>query len=243
MKIVGMLRVKNEARWIERVLRSISPLCEEIFVFDDHSTDDTPEIASRLGTRVYLSPYEGLNEVRDKNYLLELVAQKQPDWVLCIDGDEELEARGLYILPELATNTAAASYSLRVAYLWDREDQVRVDGIYGGFRRPSFFRMTGQHGAQFVSQSAKGFHCSNAPMGISGWQGLQTNVTLLHYGYLDRDTRLAKFIWYNEQDPVNHAEDCYRHMVAGDVPDIPADMKTKHAGPLRLVPASEFLTR
>ncbi len=53
--ILGMLRIKDEARWIERVLRSMLPVCERIFVFDDHSTDDTvaicesiPEVTLRL---------------------------------------------------------------------------------------------------------------------------------------------------------------------------------------------------
>jgi glycosyltransferase involved in cell wall biosynthesis len=240
MRIVGMLRVRNEARWLGRVLKSIAPLCEKVVVFDDHSTDGSTWIAREAGAIVFDSPYEGLNETRDKNALLEIVGGLLPDWVLCIDGDEELEASGAEILPHLATNAAAAAYSLRVAYLWDRPDQVRVDGIYGSFRRPSFFRLA--PGAAFVSRSAKGFHCSNAPQGLKGFHGLHTNVTLLHYGYMERETRLRKYLWYNEQDPNNTFEDGYRHMVAGDLPAVPADVKTRHAGPLKLIPLSDFLS-
>ena len=30
--IIGALRIKNEARWIERVLSSLRPICEELVV-------------------------------------------------------------------------------------------------------------------------------------------------------------------------------------------------------------------
>jgi glycosyltransferase involved in cell wall biosynthesis len=46
MRFVGMLRVKNEQRWIARVIESILPLCEYVYILDDHSTDGTPEICS-----------------------------------------------------------------------------------------------------------------------------------------------------------------------------------------------------
>ena len=34
MTVFGMLRVRNEARWIEEVLRAALPVCERIFVLD-----------------------------------------------------------------------------------------------------------------------------------------------------------------------------------------------------------------
>ena len=37
-EIVAALRVKNEARWIESVLRSVRPLCERVFVFENLAT-------------------------------------------------------------------------------------------------------------------------------------------------------------------------------------------------------------
>jgi hypothetical protein len=51
--IIGLLRIKNEARWIARVVRSIQPVCGRILIFDDHSTDGTPEICESLGCRVF----------------------------------------------------------------------------------------------------------------------------------------------------------------------------------------------
>src|SRR5437899_367770 len=83
----GVFRVKNEARWIERSVRSVLPVCDRVLVMDDHSTDDTAAICRSLGVEVVESPFFDLNEARDKNWLLD---QVKADWILMIDGDEVL---------------------------------------------------------------------------------------------------------------------------------------------------------
>jgi hypothetical protein len=57
---------------------------------------------------------------------------------------------------------------------------------------------------------------------------------LWHLGYNDLEDRVRKYAWYNQMDPNNQPEDCYRHMVQGDITEIPADAVLRHAGPLRL---------
>ena len=55
--LIGLLRIKNEARWIAHVVQSIQPVCGRILIFDDHSTDGTPEICESRGCRVFRSPF------------------------------------------------------------------------------------------------------------------------------------------------------------------------------------------
>lgn len=167
----AMLRVHNEARWISEVLESIRPLCERIFVMDDHSTDNTIELSQRfrLGAnqaeqvKVYNSPFEGLNESRDKNWLYDrIIRECEPEWILCVDGDEVLEMRGPDIIREHCAQTklvakdvvkgggvhvteyeavpVADSYKLPIAFLWNDREHWRTDRIYGDFWRPSLFR-------------------------------------------------------------------------------------------------------
>lgn len=233
MRVIGAMRIKNEARWIGEVLDAMRPLCEHIAVMDDHSTDDTVKVCIDHGAEVFPSPFQDLNEGRDKNWLLAEIGAYQPEWVVMIDGDEIIEPGGGERLLSMLDRPIDA-IRLRVAYLWDTREQVRTDGIYGTFKRGSVFRY--ELGAKFKP----GFHCSNVP--TLGWRprAVESDVRLLHLGYLHREDRIRKYYWYNEKDPRNMIEDCYRHMVQGDIPDVPADwrrgIELRHAGPLTLEP-------
>lgn len=232
--IVGMMRIKNEQRWIARVLTSMLPLCEKIFILDDHSTDETRHICRSFPeVQLWESEFDGVNEVRDKNFLISKVEEAVPEgsWILAIDGDEEIAGGGQQIIAEtLALNEGYAhSFRFQVQYLWDSETQWRTDGIYREFFRPSMFRL--RFGQRFFSPAGGGFHCGNVP---EARYSPRTGVKLLHYGYMHRSDRIRKFEWYNAPDkrPIPLNEDGYRHMVIGDL--FPSDSAFLHAGPLRL---------
>ena len=229
--MIGLMRVKNEARWIRRCIESILPVCSRVLVMDDHSSDGTPFICQGIpGVNVFDSPFSGLNETRDKNWLLGKVQGEE--WILMIDGDEMLADADV---PKVvaATHSQFAAYSFRVLYLWDTESQIRTDGIYGQFRRPSMFR-PGNH--KFESTAAGGnFHCGNVPIEL--WRTAQPlDASLLHFSYMNREDRLRKYEFYNTQDPGNENEDEYRHVAQGDLANIPATARLRHAGPLEIRP-------
>lgn len=254
MQFIGMLRVKNEARWIERVVHSLEPLCERIFVFDDHSTDGTPELCEALGCTVYRSEFDSLNEIRDKNALYQKVwAAVMPNagpesqtWAIAIDGDEELEPDGPRKIRAACQRPGVHALALPIVYLWNSPEQIRTDGVYGKFARigrGSVFRMISPFYA-FGRKVHRGreqanFHCGSIPWDLMG-QVQSCNARLLHYGYMEKADRLRKFDWYRQNDPENKAEDNYRHMVQGDIPEVPArfrqGIELMHAGPLQLEP-------
>lgn len=227
------MRVRNEQRWIGRVLDSMVPACDRILVFDDHSTDETAHICRQFPqVTVFDSTFSGTQEVRDKNFLLEKLESmaKAGDCVVAIDGDEEIAAGGCEIIREIALRkNGADAYQFQVLYLWDSEKQVRTDGIYRDFRRPSLFRL--RPGARFHSGAGGGFHCGNVP---SPMTVQRSDVRLLHYGYMLQSDRIRKFKWYTaaDKEPIPRAEDGYRHMVVGDL--FPATAKFSHGGPLEL---------
>jgi glycosyltransferase involved in cell wall biosynthesis len=251
--ILGMLRVKNEARWIERVLQAMLPVCDSIHLFDDHSTDETPEIAERLGVHVYRSQFEGLDEQRDKQFLMGKLYDSipggkvliepgnphSPYWALCLDGDEELIGNAGKLLHKAAASEAADAYSIRILYAWDSPDQVRVDRVYQNFRRPSLFRLMNRAFSFQTTPWGGNLHCSSIPQEmIAGFK--PCDAQLLHYGYLDAELRKRKHDWYNQVDPNNAAEDFYRHITQGDPGGLPAHQRLLHAGPLRLLPLADL---
>jgi GT2 family glycosyltransferase len=236
-RILCALRVRNEAVHIGDVLSRALGLCDRAYVLDDHSTDATVEICQAFSDRVevFESPFADLDVARDKNYLLGKIIEAAPAWVLWIDGNEELERSGPGALRDAAArHPGAAAFSLRIAFLWDSADQVRIDGIFGRFRRPSFFRLAGQPLPRLHFPSAgpgPNLHCGNVPLGLVGRQ-LDSNVRLKHYGYMTEEERWEKYRWYNRIDPDNQVEDRYRHLVA-----TPGAV---HApGPVQLIPWSE----
>jgi glycosyltransferase involved in cell wall biosynthesis len=230
-----MLRVKNEARWIARVIRSIEPVCDQIILFDDHSDDGTDIIARSLGCEVIHSEFDTIHEARDKDVLLEAVwaaGAKVGDHCLMVDGDEMLHPEDVPAVQKAIFDKRVCS-TMHIVYLWDREDQIRVDRWYKEFRRPSLFRLTAKNLSFRRTGFGGNFHCSSAPVELLPFRE-PIAARLLHFGYLLREDRVRKFHWYNSVDPNNQLEDGYRHMVIGDL--FPADSRFIHAGPLELRP-------
>ena len=237
-RIVGMMRVKNEERWIERSIRSLLPICSAIYVFDDHSTDLTMSIAAQFPQVIlYDSPFDTFGEIRDKNWLLDRIAETdEPDFVIQLDGDEELEPGAEEKIRSLIRSPKFHAAFFKILYLWDREDQVRMDGLYSRFHRQSMWRYSEQPGCRtftgMYGPDSK-MHCTNVPWAFVDC-AVRTDINVLHWGYYDREIRLRKYEFYNAQDPGNKAEDHYRHMVIGDI--FPPESQFLHAGPLRLEP-------
>jgi hypothetical protein len=257
LTIFGMLRIKNENRWIREVLLSALPLCERIFVLDDHSTDSTDEFCEQLNERITVirSKFEGIDESRDKEFLLQRVMgsvsdihlsgdERSPYWALMIDGDELLDAgAGTHIRSALA-NGIAHAYKLPIRYLWDSDlsavnatgqRRVRVDGVYREFARPSIFRLMNSAFRFQKTPWGGNFHCSSIPQELLHCaHSVIPGAPIWHLGYNYRADRIRKFHWYNEIDPNNLAEDRYLHMVQGDLSEVPPHAKLKHAGPLHI---------
>jgi glycosyltransferase involved in cell wall biosynthesis len=116
----------NEAANIERCIRSV-PFAMDIVVLDSGSTDDTREIAARLGARVFDEPWRGFRD--QKRRATELCSQ---DWVLSLDADEALSAESaseielLLSTPELETQDGFESPRLT----WNLGRWIRHGGWY-----------------------------------------------------------------------------------------------------------------
>ena len=93
-KIIGIVLVKNEDRFIEQVLLNILPFCDEIIVADNLSTDATPEKIRQLCNYHEKIAYHRIEKISASHDLIRHYAGENV-WIFGVDGDEIYDPVGL----------------------------------------------------------------------------------------------------------------------------------------------------
>ncbi len=222
-KIVATYRVKNEEIFLKKSIESIYDLCDEIVILDDGSTDHTAEIYSNFDTVVDIHKQFNLplDEVRDRNYLLQMALKRKPDIIISIDGDEIFMPHAKDILLE-ELNVLYPNENLfefQFLTLWDNYDQLRFDGIFGNYYQKRLFRTKNQtHNLKFENTSIYGnLHGGSIPSNLIGYEKpIRSNVKIFHLASIDEKLRQQKFQFYTNLDPNNQLTDGYKHMISGE---------------------------
>lgn len=102
MGLAVVILTFNEALHIERAIRSVSDISEQIIVIDSGSKDATVEMAERLGAIVLTNPF--VTQAQQFQWGLDNAPIKS-DWVMRLDADEIIE-------PDLAREIASKLPSL-----------------------------------------------------------------------------------------------------------------------------------
>ncbi|MEK7073817.1 MAG: glycosyltransferase family 2 protein, partial [Patescibacteria group bacterium] len=82
------LAVYNEASNLERCLRSVGNLADEVIVVDGGSSDATADIAKRLGAKVYHTDNPAMFHINKQKAL----DKSSGEWILQLDADEVVSA-------------------------------------------------------------------------------------------------------------------------------------------------------
>ncbi len=88
MKLSCCMIVKNEAERLPGCLESIKNLVDEIVILDTGSSDQTQEIAKKIGAKVYTAQWDN-DFAKARNQALQYVTG---DWILVLDADERFVA-------------------------------------------------------------------------------------------------------------------------------------------------------
>ncbi|TAL22425.1 MAG: glycosyltransferase family 2 protein [Aquabacterium sp.] len=120
-RLALVMIARDEARCIERCLRSAAPWVDEMLVVDTGSKDATPALAAAAGARVlHFDWIDDFSAAR--NFAL---SQTDADWRLVLDADEWLEG-GMRELQELlAARSAGFVGQVEVRSDFDDAGQVR----------------------------------------------------------------------------------------------------------------------
>ena len=94
--VAGITKVRDEAHVIADTLDSWAQVCDEVFVYDDCSTDDTVEICRahpvvrEVISSNLLDPDRLRAEWFNRQCVLSSAQRFDPDWIAYFDGDEHL---------------------------------------------------------------------------------------------------------------------------------------------------------
>lgn len=89
MKITAHTLVKNEQNWIWFSLMSVIDYVDELLVWDDSSTDSTPQIIKAINSSKI--KYRQTQTGSARNHTLirqQMLEATDSDWILILDGDE-----------------------------------------------------------------------------------------------------------------------------------------------------------
>jgi glycosyltransferase involved in cell wall biosynthesis len=94
--IAGITKVRNEAAIIVNTITHFSQWCDRIYIYDDASTDATPDICETFHNVVLRRGSEWStdrwNSERDHRQIaLEMAQADSPDWIMQFDADERFE--------------------------------------------------------------------------------------------------------------------------------------------------------
>ncbi len=105
MEISCVIITKNEEKNIEKCIRSVLPVVDEVVVIDSLSTDRTKEICTGLGARFIEHEWEGM--IEQKNWA---VKQAKYPYILSMDADEVLSDRLAASIMEVKKNWTHDGY-------------------------------------------------------------------------------------------------------------------------------------
>lgn len=131
MNLSVCLLTRNEEAKMERVLRSVAGVADEVIVADTGSTDGTVTAAQGLGARVVHVDWDD-DFSQGRNQALALA---QGDWVLWLNPDEELEFASRPALTACMRQAGALAWLVRVWELVRAHDAACTET-----RQPRLFR-------------------------------------------------------------------------------------------------------
>jgi glycosyltransferase involved in cell wall biosynthesis len=97
IRIIGILLVRNEDIFIERIVSNIIDFCDEIIVADNNSTDRTADVVMSMRKKNPKIKYYFITHPAQSHELIVRYADS-PTWIFAVDGDELYDPRGLDIL-------------------------------------------------------------------------------------------------------------------------------------------------
>ncbi|MBK8348975.1 MAG: glycosyltransferase family 2 protein [Saprospiraceae bacterium] len=172
---------KNEAHTIGKCIQALWRVTNDIvIVLDDRSDDNTADISTALGARVYKKKWEGYSA--NKNFGVDLSLH---DWIICVDADEVINDRLVENLLQLHPDLDSV-YEMNIR-TWFGDYPVKYCGWFPDWNIRLFNKKVMQWNDNFVHEKLVSHHPLNH-VKLSG--------IVEHFSFRDEEHMISKFDYY-----------------------------------------------
>lgn len=200
--LIALIPTYNESERIADCMHSVEKYCDGIILLDDDSTDDTYQISQSDKLLIKAKKIRTeFNDKQNRNILLDIASFFKAAWFIFIDADERFDDR-FVDLREVMKNPDVDTVGVWIANLWDSMETYRTDmedtnpnSKNGLWFRWRMFRNKGR----MQIQANRTLHFSAVPYGKVGKNWISKSL-LIHLGYMDDNTRLNKYRFYQIED-------------------------------------------
>ncbi len=177
INVTAIIIAKNEEGMIADCLDSLQ-FCSEVLVVDNGSSDNTAEIAKRMGARVIVSRVHDFSKLR-----MEGLRHAGEEWVLYVDADERITPELVVYLRRAISKENIVAYKLwRKNFYFGEYEWPFIESLERLFRKEY---LEGWHGIVHETPIVKG-----AVEQLDGF--------ILHYTHRDLTSMLRKTIEWSQ---------------------------------------------
>lgn len=143
---VGII-IYNEELRLERTLKAIKDLADEIVIVDSFSSDNSLKIAKKYGTNIFQRKWSGYGD--QKNYVIEMCKY---EWILLIDADEVVTPQLLNEIKNITKkNETADVYEIPFNSVCFGK-RIKFGGWSGSYRIRLFKKNSGKYSLDKVHE-------------------------------------------------------------------------------------------
>ncbi|MDD3363413.1 MAG: glycosyltransferase family 2 protein, partial [Syntrophomonas sp.] len=167
--------IKNEEKHLSRCLSSIKDIASEIIVVDSGSTDKSLLIASEYTDQIYSYKWKDDFSLA-RNICLD---KAESDWILVLDGDEEVDRKCLDLIKEIIQAQDIDAYLVTINNNPEStQELMAISDI-----QPRLFRNNKQYRYRGIicEQIMDSMLDSNARIEMA------PDIRIIHYGYVKED--------------------------------------------------------
>jgi glycosyltransferase involved in cell wall biosynthesis len=206
------LPVRNGAADLPGWFESVERFADLVLALDDGSTDDTAAVLeSHPLVEVVLrnqqrATYRGWDDAGNRNRLLDAASWFNPDWVMWLDADEQLDQWDADALVRFVGREAVAgcAYGMRVYSMLQEPDSCEPTGLW-------VYRLFAFAPGQRLRP--RRLHDVPVPTRIPGSRWVKTTLRIRHFGAMTGARRAARYAKYEEADPDRIWQSSYSHLL------------------------------